>query len=82
MEPCSSVSRAAHAGPARADDGQTLWARADGRHPLLQARDGGGLGVPLLWPFLGRELNDFYERINVVLKSRCEAQHSISEERA
>lgn len=36
-----------------------------------------GLGVPLLWPFLGRELRAFYGRINVALKSRCEAQHSL-----
>lgn len=41
-----------------------------------------GLGVPLLWPFLGRELRAFYERINVALKSRCEVQHSVFDERA
>ena len=36
-----------------------------------------GLGVPLLWPCLSRELHAFYERINVVLKSRCEAQYAL-----
>jgi hypothetical protein len=41
-----------------------------------------GLGAPLLWPFLARELHAFYNRINVALKSRCEAQHVIPAERA
>lgn len=41
-----------------------------------------GLGTPLLWPFLARELHAFYNRINVALKSRCEAQHVIPAERA
>lgn len=41
-----------------------------------------GLGVPLLWPFLGRELCAFYERINGALKARCEAQYSVPGERA
>ncbi len=39
-----------------------------------------GLGVPLLWPFLSRELYAFYERINEVLKSRCESQHALRSE--
>ena len=33
-----------------------------------------GSGIPLLRPLIGRELAAFYERINVALKTRCEAQ--------
>ena len=40
-----------------------------------------GLAVPLLWPFLRRELHAFYERINAVLKSRCESQYAVRDPR-
>ncbi len=36
-----------------------------------------GLAAPVLWACLGRELQAFYERINVALKARCESQYAL-----
>lgn len=41
---------------------------------LYQGEDFHGIFVPLMWPFLKRELNGLYVSMNVALKKRCEHQ--------